>query len=124
MDCKYVKNYYDVPAEIGRRVVVDGKPGIIAEDRGHYLGVNFDSDKPGVISHCHPTWKVEYLEMGVVRALTKSQLRYKRYLEYGESFDSFIDFCKWDADPGRTWNGGVDTDALINSSFCDSQGCY
>ena len=49
MDCPYVKEHYKVPAEIGRRVVVDGKPGIIAEDRGHYIGVNFDADKLGII---------------------------------------------------------------------------
>ena len=124
MSCEYVKDYYNVPAEIGRKVLVDSKPGIIAEDRGHYIGVNFDSDKPGVISNCHPTWKVEYLGMGKVRALTKSQLRYKRFLEYGDGFESFIDYCKWDSNPERTWNGGIDREALINRSFCDSQGCY
>ncbi len=52
MNCEYVQQYYSVPACIGRRVVVDGKPGVIAKDRGHYIGVNFDSDKPGVISNC------------------------------------------------------------------------
>jgi hypothetical protein len=44
MDCEYARVYYGVPACIGRRVTVDGKPGIIAEDRGHYIGVNFDDD--------------------------------------------------------------------------------
>ena len=97
MAFEYVTEYYQVPACYGRRVEVNGKPGIIAEDRGHYIGVNFDSDKPGVISNCHPTWEVEYLGMGKVRALTKSQQRYKRYLEYGDCFDSFIEFCRWDA---------------------------
>lgn len=94
---EYVRNYYNVPADIGRRVMVNGKPGIIAEERGHYLGVNFDEDKPGVISNCHPTWRVEYLDMGTVRKPTRAQRRYRRFLEYGDSFDSFIDFCKWDA---------------------------
>lgn len=46
MNCEYVRAHYNVPAEIGRRVVVDGKPGIITSDRGHYIGVNFDADKP------------------------------------------------------------------------------
>lgn len=38
--------------------------------------------------------------------LTKSKMRYQRYLEYGDMFDRFIDFCRWDADPERSWNGG------------------
>ena len=97
MNCEYVKKYYGVPAEIGRRVVVDGKPGVIAADRGHHIGVNFDADKPGDISPCHPIWRVEYGGMARVRRMTKSQQRYKRFLEYGDCFDSFIDFCRWDA---------------------------
>lgn len=94
----YASQYYNVPADIGRRVTVNGQSGIIAEDRGHYLGVNFDSDKPGVISNCHPEWKVEYLGMGKIRKMTRSQKRYKRYLEYGDSFESFKHFLAWDAE--------------------------
>ncbi len=93
---EYAKNYYGVPSDIGRRVTVDGKPGIIAEDRGHYIGVNFDADKPGDVRNCHPTWKVEYLGMGHIRCMTKAQRRYRRYLEIGECFDSFKDFLRYD----------------------------
>ncbi len=96
MDFSYVRQTYDVPAELGRRVNIDGKPGIIAKDCGHHIGVLFDSDKPGHISRCHPTWKVEYLGRGKIRKMTRSQERYKRYLEYGDSFDSFMDFVNWD----------------------------
>lgn len=103
-DCQYVKNYYGVPADIGRRVTVDGRPGIISKDGGNYIGVNFDSDKPGVISNCHPTWRVDYLEIGKIRAITKSQARYQRYLEYGDGFKCFLDYLRWDADPERSWN--------------------
>lgn len=94
---KYIQNNYGVPAEIGRRVTVYGKPGIIAADRGHYIGVNFDADKPGVIRNAHPTSEVEYLGMGEVRKMTKSQQRYARYQECAECFDSFLDFCRYDA---------------------------
>lgn len=104
MSCEYAREYYGVPAVIGRRVVVSGKPGIIAEDRGHYIGVNFDSDKPGVIRNAHPTSEVEYGEIGAVRPMTRSQARYKRFLEYGDGFDSFVQFCRWDASPERSWN--------------------
>lgn len=97
MNCEYIQKTYGVPAEIGRRVNVYGKPGIIAADRGHYIGVNFDADKPGVIHNAHPASEVEYLGMGEVRKLTKSQERYRRYLEVSECFDSFVDFCRYDA---------------------------
>jgi hypothetical protein len=104
MNCDYVRKYYGVPAEIGRRVTVDGKPGVIAEDGGHYIAVNLDTDKPGKIPYCHPTWRVEYGEMGHVRPMTTSQKRYKRFLEYGDGFESFLDYCRWDSQPERSWN--------------------
>lgn len=107
MNCEYVKQHYGVPAAIGRRVVVNGKPGVIAEDQGHHIGVLFDADKPSNISPCHPTWEVEYLGMGRVRKMTRSQRRYQRFMEYGDCFDSFIDFCRWDAQPERSWNEGA-----------------
>lgn len=106
MICEYVRNHYGVPAAIGRRVVVSTKPGIIAEDRGHYIGVNFDADKPGVIRNCHPTSEVEYGDMGKVRKPSRNAARYARFLEYGDGFDSFIQFCRWDAEPERSWNRG------------------
>jgi hypothetical protein len=78
-------------------VIVAGKPGVIAADRGHYIGVNFDSDKPGFIINCHPSWKVEYGEIGKIRKPSRYADRYRRYLELGDCFASFIDFCMWDA---------------------------
>ena len=29
--------------------------------------------------------------------ISKSKARYKRFLEFGDCFDSFIEFCRWDA---------------------------
>lgn len=104
MNCEYVRQHYGVPACIGRRVVAYGEPGIISEDRGHYIGINLDSDKPGVVNNYHPTDDIQYLGMGKVRKPSKGHARYLRYLEYGECFDSFIDFCRWDADNERSWN--------------------
>ena len=91
MNCEYVREHYDVPAVIGRRVVVGGNPGIIAEDRCHYIGVNFDADKPGVVCNAHPTSEVEYGEMGVIRKMTRSQ---KRYIDYLRS-ESSLTFAEW-----------------------------
>lgn len=91
----YAKQHYGVPADIGRRVTVYGEPGIIAEDRGHYLGVNFDADKPGCIKNCHPTDGVVYGEIGTIRKMTRSQQRYQEYLECSDCFDSFWHFLLW-----------------------------
>lgn len=87
----YASRHYGVPADIGRRVTVYGNPGIIAEDRGHYLGVNFDADKPGHISNCHPTDGVVYGEMGTIRKMTRSQKRYRDYLRS----ESNLTFREW-----------------------------
>ncbi|WP_108450197.1 hypothetical protein [Halomonas sp. BN3-1] len=103
-DFEHIRAFYQVPACIGRRVTVNGQPGVIAEDQGHCIGVLFDADKPSCISRCHPTWRVEYHGIGRVRCMTASQRRYKRYLEYGDCFETFLDFCRWDAEPDRSWN--------------------
>lgn len=42
------------------------------------------------------------------KKISRSKQRYQRYLEYGDMFNSFIEFCYWDGNPARSWNGGVD----------------
>lgn len=93
MNCEYVKKYYGVPACIGRRVIAYGKPGIIAEDRGHYIGILLDCDKPGNVNNYHPTDGIEYLdEVGKVRPMTRSQKRYDEYLRADWFDGSFADW--------------------------------
>ena len=94
-DCKYVCEYYGVNAFIGCGVIVNGRSGIIAEDRGHYIGVTFDEDEPGSISNCHPTWKVSYGERREIRKrkkMTRSQEKYQQYLkeDWWDSFPHFL----------------------------------
>ena len=92
-NCQYVKDYYGVPACIGRRVVAYGKPGIIAEDRGNYIGINLDSDRPGEVNNYHPVDGIEYGEMGKVRPMTRAQRRYREYQDadwYGGSFADWL----------------------------------
>jgi hypothetical protein len=36
--------------------------------------------------------------------VSRGKQRYSRYLEYGDGFESFLNFCRWDADPARSWN--------------------
>ena len=98
MNCKYVQKYYGVIAEIGRRITYNDRPGIIAEDRGHYIGVNFDDEKPGSISNIHPTDPgLNYYGMGTVRKLTRSQQRYQDYL-HSELDITFGDWLKYPKD--------------------------
>lgn len=93
-NCEYVRRYYGVPAEIGRRVRISGKPGIISADRGQYIGVTFDSDKPGVVHNAHPTSEVKYLELGSFRKLTRGQQRYRSYLEVVDLYESFAHYLR------------------------------
>ncbi len=94
MSCEYVRDYYKVSACIGRRVMAYGKPGIIAEDRGHYIGVNLDTDKPGRVRNYHPTDGIEYLGMGTVRKLTRAQQNYRDFLAY-DSSDTFAEWMRF-----------------------------
>lgn len=57
----YIRRVYGVPARFGGRVTVYGRPAVIVEDRGHYLGIAYD-ENPGVVCSAHPTDGVEYLE--------------------------------------------------------------
>lgn len=93
---EYVRTHYGVPAEYGRRVVVNGKPGIIVKDLGHHIGVVFDKDKPTRISPAHPTWEVEYGEIGVPRKVSKGAERYRRFLDFDGGM-KFIEFCKMES---------------------------
>lgn len=93
MAFEHIIKHYGVPACIGRRVVVDGQPGVIASDAGQYIGVLFDSDKPNRISNCHPTWNVVYEGIGKVRKMTASQKRYAEYVRAQEWYDGT--FADW-----------------------------
>lgn len=62
MAFEYIKRRYNVPAELGREVVMDGRKGVITEDCGHYLGVIFYDDPNKFLAYCHPTWAMEYLD--------------------------------------------------------------
>lgn len=94
MAFEHIIKHYGVPACIGRRVVVDNQPGIIASDEGHYIGVLFDSDKPNRISRCHPTWRVVYEDkIDKVRKMTRSQKRYADYLLASDWYDGT--FAEW-----------------------------
>lgn len=92
MSCEYVREYYGVPACVGRIVTYKGRKGIISADRGNYIGVTFDDQKPGLISNFHPkTEGFEYGNMGKVRKMTPGQRRYKAYL----LSETSLTFAEW-----------------------------
>ena len=100
MNCEYVRENYNVPAEIGRIINYKGRKGVISEDRGNYIGVTFYDEKPGTVSNFHPTTEgMTYEGMGKVRAMTRSQKRYQDYLhsEVSESFHEWIKYRMYEA---------------------------
>lgn len=88
MSLEYIRNYYKVPAEVGREILYTGdkgkeRKGIVVCDKEQYIGVNFFDSKPEEISVLHPTWEVQYLGIGQIRKMSKSKVRSKqRYQEY------------------------------------------
>lgn len=87
----YAKEHYQVPADISRRIRFRGREGVIVSTT-HYLQVNFDDQRAGHNDNVHPTDGVEYLKMGKIRKMTRSQQRYQDYLssEYSGSFAEYI----------------------------------
>lgn len=99
MSMTYIQDYYQVPAEVGRRVeYTDSKgsrEGVITGNHNQYIVIWFDGDKKpaGVF---HPTHGIKYLGMGVVPKRTRSQERYARYREIADCFDSFRQFLLYE----------------------------
>lgn len=100
MNCAYVRGYYGVPACIGRTIEHHGRPGVIVEDRGNYIGVTFDDEEPGTVCNIHPTDDVEYLGMGTTRRVSRSRARYIYWREVANdccdiSFGDFLRSEYW-----------------------------
>lgn len=92
MSLEYIREYYKVPAVIGRRIrFEETKEGVIVGSRNAYIKVVFDGDIANQTKNLHPTSEVEYLDMGDVPKMTRSQ---KRYAEY-RSCDTDMSFMDW-----------------------------
>lgn len=98
MNFDYIKSTYGVPAEKFREVIVNGKKGVITEDMGSYIGVNFYDNQTSHALPCHPTWEVQYLETfnrkPPILKMTASKKRYQDYLrsECSESFGEWLKY--------------------------------
>lgn len=92
---QYVRDYYGVPAEMYREVVVGGKKGVITKDLGHYIGVVFYGHKPMQPLPCHPTSEVVYLEtFNPNPPKDKNHRSRQRYLAWIDS-DCAESFSEW-----------------------------
>jgi len=93
---EYIKNAYKVPAEMYREVIVGGKKGVITEDMGNYIGVNFYDNQTAYALPCHPTSEVTYLDTfnrnPPALKLSRSKKRYLDYLraDCSETFSEWI----------------------------------
>ncbi|BBH46937.1 hypothetical protein [Pseudomonas sp. KU43P] len=77
--CHYVQQYYQVPACIGRRVIAYGKPGVIAADHGHYIGVVLDGDAKRQVRNHHPEDGIVYGEMADKLPRAPKRSNYDRF---------------------------------------------
>ncbi|VVN88460.1 hypothetical protein PS718_01687 [Pseudomonas fluorescens] len=80
-NCEYVRQHYQVPAEIGRRVIAYGKPGIITQDFGHHLGIVLDEDTKRQAGRYHPVDGIEYGDMADKLPKPPRRTNYDRYYD-------------------------------------------
>jgi hypothetical protein len=65
MSLEYIRDYYKVPADLGRRIQYTGNKGstlngvITGADDAHLLARLDSYEEPVAL---HPTWNVEYLD--------------------------------------------------------------
>jgi len=90
---EYIKEHYGVTAKLGQVIEYNGDFGLITEDRGHYVGVTFDKDKPGDTVNIHPTDdNLKYLDkVKKIRLMTRSQKNYQEYLHS----EVDVTFAEW-----------------------------
>ena len=79
---EYIKATYAVDVKLGMDINFNGDRGIVTEDKGHYIGVTFDKDKPGAVSNIHPTdEKLTFTgKFRKIRKMSRSQQNYSNYL--------------------------------------------
>lgn len=100
MQFQYIKDYYKVPAEMFREVIVGTEKGVITKDMGNYIGVTFYERKDKSPLPCHPTSEVQYLETfndkPPKNKNPRSKQRYQEYLDadWGCTFAEWMGFNK------------------------------
>lgn len=100
MSLEYIQSYYQVPAQIGRRVSYadqgTNRQGVIVGHQNQYIIIHLDGEKKP--RGCfHPTHGITYLETGKVPKVTRAQARYARYRRSVDCFGSFREFLAYEA---------------------------
>lgn len=95
MSLEYIRDYYKVPAQVGRRVSFEGREGVITGAKNQYIMIHFDGDKKPR-GPFHPTCGITYLGMGEVPKMSRSAQRYARYREVADVFNSFRHFLLYE----------------------------
>ncbi len=87
---QYIRDYYEVPAVIGRVVYYKDRRGVVCGSHGPHVKIWLEGDKnPG---YYHPTYELTWTdEIGPLPKLTRSQKMYRAYLDM-DVCDSFHDF--------------------------------
>jgi len=94
MEFDYIQSYYKVPAELHREIEFEGRKGLIVQDKGNYIGVQFYDDEKVATHSLHPTYNVVYLESFGKPKKVKNQRSKQRYLDYldNDGFGSFAEY--------------------------------
>lgn len=92
MSCEYVRQFYNVPACIGRQVTAYGKPGVITKDFGHYIGIVLDGDSKRVPGRYHPTHGIVYGGMAEKLPKPPKRTNFDAYQDECECYDGFVHF--------------------------------
>lgn len=91
MSLSYIRNYYKVPAEVGRRVVAYGKPGIIMGAINAYIGVVLDDDPTRRQRPHHPEDGIVYGDMADKLPKPPRRSNYDKF----QSDDCGLYFHEW-----------------------------
>jgi len=59
MSMKWIRERYNVPARRGRKVIAQGRKGVIVGSKGEYLRVRVEGEK-NILSF-HPEFEMEYI---------------------------------------------------------------
>ncbi len=96
---EYIRNYYGVPSERFREVIVDGQRGVIVGAVNSYIKVVFYDKESNSSYPCHPTSDVEYLDTFNRKPPRvknqKSKDRYDHYMSL-DSCMTFFEYLKSD----------------------------
>lgn len=108
MSLEYIRNYYKVPAEVGRRVVAYGKPGIIMSAINAYIGVVLDDDPKRSPRPHHPTDQIVYGEMADKLPKPPRRSNYDKFQQddCGLYFHEWLGINKPKFEHSGSWSNG------------------